>query len=514
MPRLRPGRLGWDLAVLLIVVIASPAHAQVPELAPGVAAALDAIRADSMKGHLSFLASDLLEGRDTPSRGLDLAAEYIAAQFRRAGLEPVGDDGYFQTARWKVVEPDPGTFRFEVTHRDQFISVLPDRVSLVGPGPIDVSSPLVKLDARDVEALDALPEEKVKDKAVLVTPPADARARGNFFNRLRRLEPALAITLEPGVLPSGLGRGRLIDPESAGGRLGGFAPAGPRRIAIHDPRAVAAITALAGQDEVGVTLRLGPPVERPVTLRNVVGRLKGADPAIAKTAVLLTAHYDHVGIGEPQDGDRIYNGANDDGSGTVSVIEIASALATLKQRPKRSIVFLCFFGEEKGLLGSRYYGRHPVIPLADTVAQVNLEHMGRTDDTEGPRVGGVSITGYDYSTMVDAFRKAGEATSIQVEKHPRNSDAFFGASDNQALADLGVPAHTVCTSFIFPEYHRPGDHWEKVDYANMARVDRMVALGLLILADDRDAPRWNAENARAARYAKAQERLKANGDGR
>ena len=105
--------------------------------------------------------------------------------------------------------------------------------------------------------------------------------------------------------------------------------------------------------------------------------------------MIVTAHYDHVGNQGAADdkGDHIYNGANDDGSGTVSVVELASALATLKTRPKRSILFMTFFGEEKGLLGSRYYGRHPVVPIEKTVADVNLEQVGRTDDSEGPRVG-------------------------------------------------------------------------------------------------------------------------------
>lgn len=502
------------LGFFLILKISGPgASAQAPELPSGVASALETIRAASLKGHLSFLASDLLEGRDTPSRGQDLAAEYIAAQFRRAGLEPIGDDGYFQTASWKLSESDPGSFEVLFQDDDTMVRVSPDRVSLAGAGPIDLSGLLVKLDAADAEALDALPEDAVKGKAVLVRPPQDTRARSSFFNRLRRLGPSLAITLEPGATPSGLGRGRLIDPEAGGGRLGmGLSSSGPKRVAIHDAQAVQQIQALANQDGTTVRLRLGPAEERPVKLRNVVGRLRGSDPELAQTAVLVTAHYDHIGIGEPQDGDHIYNGANDDGSGTVSVIELAAALATLKGPPKRSIIFMCFFGEEKGLLGSRFYGRHPIVPLDKTIAQVNLEHVGRTDDTEGPRVDAVSVTGYDYSTMVDVLRKAGEATGVKVEKHPRNSDAFFGASDNQALADLGVPAHSVCTSFIFPDYHRPGDHWEKVDYANMAKVNRMVAVGLWLLANDAKAPVWNADNPRAARYAKARERSQAAGE--
>jgi Zn-dependent M28 family amino/carboxypeptidase len=123
-----------------------------------------------------------------------------------------------------------------------------------------------------------------------------------------------------------------------------------------------------------LSLNLAASIAKPVKLRNVVGLLRGTDPVLKDTYVLVTAHYDHLGTGAPRcnpiDGDAICNGANDDGSGTVSVIELASALATLKERPKRSILFMAVFGEESGLLGSRYYGRHPIFPIEKTVSDV------------------------------------------------------------------------------------------------------------------------------------------------
>jgi len=107
----------------------------------------------------------------------------------------------------------------------------------------------------------------------------------------------------------------------------------------------------------------------------------------------------------------------------------------------------------------------------------------------------------------ETLRRAGEAAGVRVYKHPTKSDSYFGRSDNQALADLGVPAHTVGVAFDFPDYHAAGDHWEKIDYANMERVVRAVGLGLLLLADDPEAPRWDAANPRAARYAEAWKKL-------
>jgi Zn-dependent M28 family amino/carboxypeptidase len=238
-------------------------------------------------------------------------------------------------------------------------------------------------------------------------------------------------------------------------------------------------------------------------LRNVLAMLPGSDPVLKDTYVLVTAHYDHIGMRSGGEGDRINNGANDDGSGTVSVIELATALAKLKERPKRTIVFMTVFGEEKGLLGSRYYGKHPLFPIEKTVADVNLEHVGRTDDQEGDKTGTATLTGFDYTDVGPIFQRAGELTGIKVYKHEKNSDSFFGRSDNQALADQGVPAHTLCVAFIFPDYHQVGDHWDKINYPNLAKTNRMVALALLMMANNPTAPKWNEANSKTARYVRA-----------
>ena len=122
-------------------------------------------------------------------------------------------------------------------------------------------------------------------------------------------------------------------------------------------------------------------------MSNVAAILQGSDPGLKDQFVMVTAHYDHLGMmSSGGDGDRIYNGANDDGSGTVSVIEIAKALARMPVQPRRSLLFVAFFGEEEGLLGSFYYAKHPLVPLKSTVADLNLEQMGRTDDPEGKRM--------------------------------------------------------------------------------------------------------------------------------
>jgi hypothetical protein len=378
---------------------------------------------------------------------------------------------------------------------------------------LSVLAAVFKVDYTDAAAIDALKSDQIEGRVILTEIPDYRRqersrrtevyrAQNQFTDKLTALKAALIVSVDR-VRATGSGgeAGRLIDPEN---RSDFPASAGVPVIRVHDPRMVRAYDAMKpGPSDAELSARVPGQVERPIKLRNVIGVLRGSDPVLKDTYVLVTAHYDHLGMGPPDGGDNIYNGANDDGSGTVSVIEIASALATLKKRPKRSIVFMTFFGEEKGGLGSRFYGRHPVFPINKTVADVNLEQVGRTDDSEGPQISNATVTGFDYSDVGTILKAAGKLTGVTVYKHEQNSDSFFSRSDNQSLADQGVPAHTVGVTFLFPDYHGVGDHWEKIDYANMAKVDRMVALGLLMIADNPQEPKWDASNPKAARYLKA-----------
>jgi Zn-dependent M28 family amino/carboxypeptidase len=346
-----------------------------PPLTPEQQALTDHITESSLRGHVSFLASDALEGRATPSPGQEIAAEYIAAQFRRAGLQPAGDDGgYFQTASFQDLN-------------------------------------------RAAQDLD-------------------------------RAAKSSAIT-----------RARLEAAEQHPGRI-----------------------------------------------RNVVGLLRGSDPVLSNTYVILSAHYDHLGMTNTG-ADRIFNGANDDASGTASVIEIAAALSALPSHPKRSILFIAFFGEELGLVGSRYYARHPVVPLEETIADLNLEQVGRTDASNGDMTGTASITGFDFSDLPERLQKAGAEVGIRVYKDEKGSDPYFKQSDNLPLAEAGVVSHTLCVAFDFSDYHRVGDEWEKLNYRNMAAVDALVAVGLVELASDDAAPAWRHDRAGSKAYAEAAKKL-------
>src|SRR5215469_6665915 len=327
-------------AGLLLFLLAAALTAGT-NLTPDQQAVIDHISAASLRGNLSFISSDLLEGRATPSRGLDLAAEYIAAQFRRAGLEPARGEDYFQTA----------------------------------------------------------------------------------------------------------------------------------------------------------TLKTG-------TAKNVAGLLRGSDPMLKDTYVIVSAHYDHIGMRSHGD-DRIYNGANDDGSGTVSLMELASALGALPAHPARSILFLTFFGEEEGLLGSRYYASHPLVPLDRTIADVNLEQVGRTDATNGRRIGVAYLTGYDYSDLGAMLSHEAAPSGFRITEDASTKEDLFERSDNLPLSQAGIPSTTLYVAADFLDYHGVGDEWPKIDYENMAKLDRAVALGLLRLASKAPPPQWNLAIPAARRYAEA-----------
>lgn len=451
------------------------------------------ISANSLRGHLSFIASDLLEGRGTPSRGADIAAEYIAAQFRRAGLEPVGDDGYFQTAHWDFAKRANDGLRLVLTIGGKATTIDGANAGAVFTSAMTLgATPVVSMTWED-----ALADTGKSTGKVLVVPAPRKPDPAGILNKEMKARPALIVLLDERRMHARQPEGWLIDPQAP--VSAGAVPA----VLLHAPEAIKALTPGSIKGSATLAATVGAANVSKVKLRNVVGVLRGSDPVLKNEYVMLSAHYDHVGV---RNGD-IYNGANDDGSGTVSVIEIAQALSAQPVAPKRSIMFVALFGEELGMLGSKYYARNPLVPLKDTVAQINLEQVGRTDDSEGPRVNSASLTGFDFSTLGETLRRAGERTGIEVWKHASHSDAFFSRGDNQSLADVGIPAHSLCTAFMFPDYHGKDDTWDKIDYDNMARVNRMVAAALQDVANTAERPRWTNVPG-AAQYKAAAGKLR------
>jgi len=439
------------------------------------------LRAEDLKADVAFLASDTLQGRATPSPGLDAAAEYIASQMRKAGLEPVGDDAYFQTATYHIATPNMEGFELTVGGTKAASASIQEAVAMDLKDAVIVKA--------TVNQLDSLTPEQVKGK-VLFVDLGDAGFQGQRRITLAvgKLEPALVVML------------RASAPQARRPSMRDASAPGPKAaiVSVWDPAIREALVAADAK----VSVHIAAPKIEIAKARNVLGMLRGTEDSY----VVVTGHYDHLGVRGTGEGDHIYNGANDDASGTSSVIEIGAALKALGEKPKRSIVFMTVFGEETGGYGARYYTGHPIFPLSKTVADINLEQLGRTDDSEGPKPLQFNLTGFDYTDIAATMAQAGGETNIQVIKHEKNSDAFFGRSDNRTFADAGIPSTTISVSYVFPDYHQPGDEWPKLDYENMAKVDVCIGLGIWKIANSDQAPQWNRENPNVAPYVAAREK--------
>ena len=232
------------------------------------------------------------------------------------------------------------------------------------------------------------------------------------------------------------------------------------------------------------------PADQRVLDVNVVGLLPGADPELREEVVVVGAHLDHVGItGRPGarcpavGADSICNGADDDASGVVTVLESARVLAS-GERPRRTVVFIAFTGEEGGPSGSRWYIEHPVRPLATTVVQLQIEMVARPDSLAGGP-GKAWLTGYERSDVGEMLAAAG----IPVVADPRPTQNFFRRSDNYRFAMAGIPSHALSSFGMHTDYHTAGDGAEKSDFDHMARVVGEAAKAVRLLASG-PRPEW------------------------
>jgi Zn-dependent M28 family amino/carboxypeptidase len=220
---------------------------------------------------------------------------------------------------------------------------------------------------------------------------------------------------------------------------------------------------------------------------NVVGILEGSDSRLKGEYVVLSAHMDHVGVGRPVNGDSIYNGADDDASGTIAVVEAAEAFAQLGPRPKRSIIFLTVSGEEKGLWGSAYFADHPPVPIGDIVANLNADMVGRNwKDT-------IVVIGKEHSDLGATLNRVG-AAHPELRMQPIDDlwpqESFYTRSDHYNFARKGVPI-----LFFFngthPDYHRPSDSVDKIDAEKESRIVKLLFYLGLDVANAAARPRWN-----------------------
>ncbi|HSJ09783.1 MAG TPA: M20/M25/M40 family metallo-hydrolase, partial [Longimicrobiales bacterium] len=247
------------------------------------------------------------------------------------------------------------------------------------------------------------------------------------------------------------------------------------QVTVNNRTRMVALTDMAALDTIAA--------ERRGRDANIVGYIAGSDPALRREAIVVGAHFDHLGIGAAVDGDSIFNGADDDASGVIAVLEIARALKA-GVPPKRTVVFVAFAGEEMGGYGSRWYMAHPLVPLEQTAAQFQIEMIARPDSLAGGP-GKAWLTGYDLSTMGATLAEAG----VPIVQDPRLSQNFFSRSDNYRFALAGIPAHTLSSFNLHSDYHRVGDEVDGVDFEHMTAVIEAGVTAVRLLADG-PKPEW------------------------
>lgn len=486
------------IGVAAIALLSAPGWAN---YAPDI----DKISKTNLRAHLEFIASDLLMGRDTPSQGLDLAAQYIASQLAMYGAQPGGDNGtYFQTIILgrTVLKAESTACLVDGKALELGTDYIPD-AAITG----DVQGPavFVKSGWTNVgKGIDPMKGLNLKG-AVVVTDgmlPDGVTRRDTFTDQTWESPVAAAkrygaagVVMVAG-LPGGQTWKRQLDRMTQGGRF-----------SIQDPSRPAGLPSITVSPEVGETLKSMalnavraefPPAAPTVSIKltavnetqstqNVIGIFPGSDPVLQKEYVALGAHYDHVGIGAADNrGDTIYNGADDDGSGTVAMLEIARVIG-IGQRPKRSTVFVWHCGEEKGLWGSQYFAAHPTIDFSKLIIQVNMDMIGMSKkpgdtnpanadltDSQSIYVIGPKLISTDITKTLTAVNDATVKMNL-LDNYDSTSDPnrYYQRSDHYSYIAKGVPA-----IFLFSgshqNYHRPSDEVSQIDFDKLQLTTKLL----------------------------------------
>lgn len=496
-----------------------------------------------IRAHVRFLSSDLLEGRGVGERGGLLATQYIATQFALFGLKPAGDNGtYLQKVPLVGVQTQPdarlsaerGGKRLELRWLDDFVGVNRRQTPLeeftaeavfVGHG---IVAP--EFQWNDYAGAD------VRGKVVVLFTNEPPSADEKFFGgRALTYYGRWTYKYEEALRQGALGAVIIHTDETAGygwevvrNSWGGEEPY--VKLAAGEPALAFAgwITKQAGEkllglaghsvDELlkrsdtrgfrsiplGLRLRARIPSKiRDLETHNVVGIVPGSDPALASEAVVFSAHWDHLGIGTPVDGDSIYNGAVDNATGCGILLELARFWAALEQKPRRSAVFVAVTAEEGGLRGSEYYAAHPAIPAARTAVALNFDGFypfGRTKD--------VVVSGAERTTLWPIVEQAARRIGFEIKPEPRPEQGFFYRSDHFSFARAGIPAFSIKMGDEFfgkppgygrqlfeeynaKHYHRPSDEYrEDWDFSGIEQIARFGFLIGLDAANLPELPDW------------------------
>ncbi|HYH83056.1 MAG TPA: M20/M25/M40 family metallo-hydrolase, partial [Longimicrobium sp.] len=376
-------------AALASIAGAAPVFAQAAApLPPEVAAAANVITVDDARARLEFISSDLMRGRDTPSPELNIVASYLVSNYKAMGLQPGGEGGgYMQWYPFPLRRTSSAGTRLEVTGGAAPVSLALNRdFYALGGTAQGLSGPLVYVGRAPAAALGAGSlQGRVAVAALPGASTRDWRLERNRIRNAARQAGASAVVFVLGTewtadslaryagqaarpsrtMGTELGYPQFYVSQEAAGRI--FQAA---RMDLARQWTAGAAAGFRPAPLAALTINAAVPVEQVDEARapNVVAVWQGSDPVLRNEYVVLSAHMDHVGVGQPVNGDSIYNGADDDASGTTGLLEVAQAMAQLGIRPRRSIVFLHVSGEEKGLLGSEWYSDHPTLPLAQIVA--------------------------------------------------------------------------------------------------------------------------------------------------
>ena len=454
---------------------------------------------EDIRRHITFLASDELAGRDTPSAGLESAALYLVRFLEEAGLEPAGENGTF-VQRFPYRRTAMVAASRQVNYRSAGSTRELDfaRDYYVVPG---------QLSATDAEVVFGGPAGRpsaglaqvASEKVVLFTTQGNpvtgtgAELLGAFQAAAQGRASAVVLLLDETQVSDS-----IMEVASA---LQGAGLVTPLAIVALSSERSAELLAEAGLDLAalrasppqnalsldGITMNISAPFEvSNHTPPNVVGMVRGSDPELRDEYIVYSAHFDHVGVGIPNEaGDSVYNGADDNASGTAALLEAAAAFAALDVPPARSVIFLAVSGEEKGLLGSEHYSENPTVPISDIIMNINMDMVGRSHpDT----VIGLGRQYTNLGPLTDRVLQEHPDLRLTLIEDPLPEEQGFFRSDHLNFVNKDIPAIFFSAGFDHEDYHKPSDEIELIDMDKAARVGRMAFyLGALVAGATVDA---------------------------
>lgn len=469
-----------------------------------------------IKQRIGIIADDSMMGRDTPSPGLEKTAQYVADQFKKFGLKPGGENGtWFQryTISTRKIDQAASHVGFMIHGKQLHADLNKDARYAFGTVPLkEVVAPAVLLGG--TYTVDDIARLEVRGKTVIVVMDYSKPLPGSTLNALQALGNAGAT----GIITLSNRDTTIFNRMVAGTpitRLGvdGLKEEVPTVVEVHQ-RVLAPILDEAGikVDEIRasntlvtrsipdltVAFDLQDQVLSSSTAPNTIGILEGTDPKLKNEYLVYSAHMDHVGVAGPngsggcaaRGADSICNGADDDGSGTVGVIELAEAYTRPGARPKRSVIFMTVSGEEKGLYGSSYFTQNPTIPLSQMVADLNIDMIGRNwPDT-------IVAIGKEHSDLGQTLNKiAGQHKNLNMapidDRWPEEN--FYFRSDHFNFAKHGVPILFFFNG-VHPDYHQVTDSPDKIDTDKMSRILQLLFYLGQDVANNPVRPKWNPDS--------------------